>query len=135
MKKLILTGVMCIILNRNLMAQCMEDSTRQQVYTSMDVFRYDLKTYEAYRVTPVVSMTVTIKAINKGIYFRDADHNYNLNFYIKDCWMGDSTFTYKCYDIKNKQDCDLVFSAGPTTYNLTVDYPKRISRYRLKVLK
>lgn len=126
---------MAIVLNRSLMAQCMEDSTRQQVYTSMDVFRYDLNKYEPYMVTPIVSMTVTIKAINKGIYFRDADHKCNLNFYIKDCWMGDSTFTFKCYDVKNKENCDLVFSVGPTTYNLTVDYPKRVSRYRLKVLK
>ncbi len=135
MKKLILISVMCVIINKALIGQCMEDSTRQSSYSYMEVFRYDTETWEQYNKRPTTSMTVTVIGYQKAIYFRDATNNYNIDFQIKDCWMGDTTMTYKCYDLKNKKDCDLIFGSSPEAYNLTVNYPSLTSRYRLKRAK
>ena len=124
-----------MLLNGAIFGQCLEDVARTNSYEFMEIFNYSTEKYEKYTKSATTSVTITIQSEIRMIKFRDTKNNYSIDFAIQNCEMKDSILVYNCFDLKNKKECNLIFSATKMTYNMTVKYTGESIMYRLKSAK
>jgi len=101
---------------------CLTDVPRIASYEHMEVYNWTTEQYEKYTKTKTVYIQVIIRPEKKTIVFEDTVNSFGCVFQIKDCMMTSKSMEYDCYDVKNKKDCKLLFTATPDMYVMTVKY-------------